>query len=144
MRGRYSAGDVCRAWLAATVFSGVPSTVILTATGQDLWPPVRAVGSMLLPTDAPAWMLLAGAALVHGAVSLFWTVVIASLVPPARAPLYATGAAALIAVLDLRIIAPLLFPGVAALAFPPQFADHLMWGLLVGVTLKMRAAKRRL
>lgn len=143
MRRQYTAGDVVWAWLAATVFSGIPSTVILTASGQDLWPPVRAVGLILLSSDAPAWMLLAAAGFVHCAVSLFWTLVIARLVPPVSAPLYAVGASALIAVVDLRVIAPLLFPEVAALAFWPQFADHLMWGLLVGMTLKLRAARRK-
>ena len=141
MRSRYPARDVFWAWLVATVCSGAPSTVIFIATGQDLWPPIRAVGSMLVSPDGPASMLFLSAALVHCAVSLFWTVVIAVSIPPDRAPLFALAASALIAVLDLRIIAPLMFPEVAALAFWPQFADHLMWGALVGFTLKLRAAR---
>ena len=32
----------------------------------------------------------------------------------------------------------LLFPEVAALAFWPQMADHLMWGACVGVVLQVR------
>jgi hypothetical protein len=47
-------------------------------------------------------------------------------------------AAALIAMLDLRVIAPSWFPEVAVLPFWPQFADHLMWGLSVGVALRWR------
>jgi hypothetical protein len=140
---RYSAWDVFWAWLFATVFSGAPSTLFFIATGEDLWPPVHAVGSMLISPGAPAWMLFLAAALVHCAVSLFWALILASFIPPARAPLYAVVASALIAVLDLRVIAPVFFPDVAALAFGPQFADHLMWGLLAGVTLKLRATRHR-
>ena len=141
MRSRYPARDVFWAWLVAAVFSGAPSTVIFVVTGQDLWLPVRAVGSMLLSADAPASMLFLSAALVHCGVSLFWIVVISSVVPPRHAPLLAIAASTAIAVVDLRVIAPLFFPDVAALAFWPQFADHLMWGALVGFTLKLRAAR---
>jgi hypothetical protein len=44
----------------------------------------------------------------------------------------------MIAVVDLLIIAPAYFPEVAALAFAPQFADHLMWGASFGLTLDLR------
>jgi hypothetical protein len=43
----------------------------------------------------------------------------------------------------LRVIAPLFSPEVARLSFWPQFADHLAWGLLVGVTLQQNASDRR-
>jgi hypothetical protein len=33
---------------------------------------------------------------------------------------------------------PLCFPSISALAFWPQFADHLMWGALLGATLQLR------
>ncbi len=49
-----------------------------------------------------------------------------------------SSAAAAIGLLDLRVIAPLFFPEVAALAFWPQMADHLMWGACVGVVLQVR------
>jgi hypothetical protein len=142
MRIRPVAGDVLWAWLIATLFSGLPSTLYFTATGQSLWPPIHAVGAMLLPPQSLPAPIFVAAALVHSAVSLFWTIVVAVAAPVKRVILYALGASALIAVLDLRLIAPWLFPEVAALSFPPQLADHLMWGLLVGVTLKSRRTQR--
>ncbi len=58
---------------------------------------------------------------------------------PRRAPIIgALVASALIAVLDLRLIAPLFFPDAAALAFSPQLADHLAWGVTVGLVLRLR------
>src|SRR3954462_13671619 len=96
-----------RIWLPATLFSGIPSTLFFLATGQSLWPPVHAVGSMLVPADAAPWFIFLAAALVHCAVSLFWTIVVANAVPAKQVTLYALGASALIAVLDLRVIAPL-------------------------------------
>ena len=69
---------------------------------------------------------IAAAALAHASVSLFWAAVL--WLTKIRALLWTLLASAAIAVLDLRIIAPAFFPEVAALAFWPQFADHLMWG----------------
>jgi hypothetical protein len=43
-----------------------------------------------------------------------------------------------VALFDLRVIAPLFFPSVAALPFWPQFGDHLMRGALLGGTLQAR------
>jgi hypothetical protein len=143
MRTEYSARDLFWAWLVATLFSGLPSTLFFTATGGDLWPPIYAVGTMVVPGESSPWLIFMAAALVHGAVSLLWTVVVASVIPVKHIPVYALAASALIAVIDLRIIAPLLFPEVAALSFWPQFADHLAWGLLVGVTLHLRRTSRQ-
>jgi len=52
--------------------------------------------------------------------------------------LWAVLAAMAIAVFDLRLIAPMFFPAVAALPFWPQFGDHLMWGACFGLTLALR------
>jgi hypothetical protein len=76
---------------------------------------------------------IAAAAAVHGFVSLFWAAVLWLTLPRTYTPLWALLASAAIALLDLRIIAPVFFPEVAALAFWPQFADHLMWGACVGL-----------
>lgn len=75
---------------------------------------------------------LAAAAFVHGLVSLFWALVLWLVLPDRRAMSCTRVASAAIAVLDLRVIAPIFFPEVAALEFWPQFADHLMWGACVG------------
>jgi hypothetical protein len=135
--------DVFWAWLAGTLFSGVPSTVFFLAAGQPLWPPVHAVGSMLVSSNAAPWLIFVAAAAVHGAVSLLWTIVVACLIPVNHVVPWALAASGLIAAFDLRIVAPLFFPEVARLSFWPQFADHLAWGLLVGMTLVLRRAQKR-
>ena len=117
------------AWLLATLLSGIPSTVYLLLIGGDVMQPTRAAGAMLGRPDS-----IAAAALVHGAVSLFWVVVLWLWLP--RGMAWALLAAAAIALLDLKAIAPRFFPEVAALAFWPQFADHLAWGACVGLGFK--------
>jgi hypothetical protein len=95
---------------------------------------------MLLPMSAPPVQLFMAAAVVHCSVSAFWSVVFGALLPRHHVVAWALAGSTVVSVLDLRLIAPLLFPTVAALAFWPQFADHLMWGLLLGGTLKLRQA----
>lgn len=97
---------------------------------------------MLISPDAPFPQLFAAAAIVHGTVSFVWICVLLPLLPRRRTLFWAMVASAMIAVLDLRIIAPIMFPEVARLSFWPQFADHLMWGACVGVALKWRWRRR--
>jgi hypothetical protein len=131
--------DLFWAWLAATVLGGLPSTLLALATGGDPTEATRAAGAMLLPGERRLATLVAAAAVVHAAVSFFWAAVLAALLPSRRMVAWSLVAAALIALLDLRVIAPRFFPEVAALAFWPQFADHLMWGATVGAVLAHRA-----
>lgn len=135
---RFGARDLFHAWLMATVFSGLPSTLHALATGADPLEATRAAGAMLLPAGSGTLALVAAAALVHPAVSLFWTVVFGWLLPRRHVLPWALAGAAAVALLDLLVIAPLLFPQVAALPFWPQFADHLAWGALLGGTLQFR------
>jgi hypothetical protein len=88
-------------------------------------------------------VLFAAAAVVHCTVSLFWTAVLACVLPRRHVLAWSLAAAVAIALLDLRVIAPLAFPPVAALAFWPQFSDHLMWGALLGGTLQLRLGRPR-
>lgn len=127
------------------MFSGAPSTLHALATGGDMLEATRAAGAMLLPAHSGTWALVAAAAIVHPAVSLFWTLVFGLLLPPRHALAWAVAGSAAVAWLDLRVIAPALFPSVAALPFWPQFADHLAWGALLGGTLqwRRRRAQRR-
>jgi hypothetical protein len=136
---RFGARDLFCAWLVATVFSGLPSTLHALATGADVLEATRAAGAMLLPRATDTGTLFAAAAIVHPAVSLFWTAVFGALLPHRHVTVWATVGAAAVALLDLRVIAPALFPAVAALPFWPQFADHLAWGALLGGTLQLRA-----
>ena len=127
----------------ATVFSGAPSTLYFFVTSADLWLPIQAVGTTMLPADSSAWSILLAAGVIHCAVSMFWAVIVAGAAPAKHVVAFAMSASALIAVLDLRIIAPALFPDVANLSFWPQFADHLAWGMLLGMTLHFRQMRRR-
>lgn len=135
---RFSRRDLFHAWWVATLFSGLPSTLHALTTGGDLLEATRAAGKMLLPGVNDTVILFGAAALVHPAVSLFWALVFARLLPRTRTCGWATAGAAAVALLDLCVIAPRAFPAVAALPFWPQLADHLAWGALLGGTLQWR------
>jgi len=130
------------AWLVATVFSGVPSTLYALATGSDPLEATFAAGRMLIESDS-AWALFGAAALVHGSVSAFWALVAGWVLPRRQTALWAVAFAAAVGLLDLRVIAPVWFPHIAALAFWPQMADHLMWGLCLGGTLQAAGRHQR-
>jgi hypothetical protein len=136
--GRRSFADLVRAWFAATLLSGLPSTAWALLTGGDVIEATRAAGSMLLPDESSTRKLVAAAALVHPAVSLFWALALWRWLPRRATLEWALLAAVLIALLDLKLIAPLFFPQVAALDFWPQLADHLMWGAAFGIALGWR------
>lgn len=123
--------ELLYAWLAATLLSGVPSTLYALLTGSDALEATRAAGAMINRPGS-----IAAAALVHSLVSLFWATVLWLLLPYRHSALWALLASMGIALLDLRIIAPAFFPEVAALAFWPQFADHLMWGACIGLAFE--------
>ena len=142
-RLRFPPRDVAWAYVMATVFSGAPSTLHALLTGGDPLEATRAAGAMLLPAASDFWTLFAAAAVVQRGVSLFWTLVFAELLTPRHALAGALAGVVAVALLDLRVIAPLAFPPVAALAFWPQFADHLAWGALLGGTLQWRQRRRR-
>ena len=141
-RKDFTPRDLLLAWLMATLFSGAPSTLHALAIGADPLEATRAAGAMLLGPDASQAALIAAAAVVHPLVSLFWTGVFGWMLPRRHVAAWSLLGAALVALLDLRVIAPLLFPAVAALSFWPQFADHLMWGVLLGATLQFRRSRR--
>lgn len=99
---------------------------------------------MLLPQETRGVALFAAAAVVHGCISMFWAVLLVIVLPRRHAAVWSVAAACLIALLDLRLIAPEFFPSIARLEFWPQFADHVMWGALLGATLEYRWRRRRL
>jgi hypothetical protein len=127
------------AWALASVLGGIPSTVYALLTGGDPLEATRAAGAMVGRPDS-----IAAAAAVHMAVSAFWSGVLWFILPARHTTLWALAASALIALLDLRVIAPQFFPDVAALAFWPQFADHLMWGACFALGLEIGRRARAL
>ena len=96
---------------------------------------------MLLPSETRLPALVAAAAVVHATVSFFWALVLWATLPRRRTMLWALVASVAIALFDLRLIAPAFFPAVAALAFWPQLADHLMWGACYSVGLSLARPK---
>ena len=84
MKLRFHLRDLFIAWLAATVFSGLPSTLYALASGADPLEATLAAGAMLVPAASDTTTLIAAASLVHPAVSLFWTAVFACLLPGRR------------------------------------------------------------
>lgn len=136
-RLRFSGRSLFYAWAVATLFSGLPSTAWALLNGGDPLEATWAAGSMLLPADAGPRLLFASAALVHATVSAFWTLVLGALLPRRHVMPWAIVGSAAVALVDLLLIAPRLFPTVAALAFWPQFADHLMWGACLGLVLRL-------
>jgi len=131
------AGDALAAGLVSAVTGGVPSTAWALMTGRDVLASTRAVGAMLVDPQSGDLRLYAAALCAHLAISLFWAAVLATLLPRRRTIAWAVAAAAVIAVLDLRIIGR-LFPEIYALAFWPQLADHVAWGATVGVVVALR------
>jgi hypothetical protein len=125
------------AWLLATLLSGIPSTLDALISGGDPTEATRAAGAMLLPSETRFPVLFAAAALVHSSVSFFWAVLLWFALPKRHTTLWVLLASMAIAFLDLRIIAPAFFPEIAALAFWPQFADHLAWGASYSVGLAL-------
>lgn len=136
--------DLLYAWVLATLLSGIPSTLYALLTGGDPWEATRAAGAMVLRSEMSFGKLFLAAALVHASVSFIWAVVLWLALPYRRTTLWALAASVAIALLDLCLIAPAFFPEVAALAFWPQLADHLMWGACVGLTFEHRRRARAL
>ena len=128
--------SVLRAGTLAALVSGVPSLTWLLVTGGDLSAPINAVAAMVGATDAPVTLRLAAATAVHFAVSLLWAAILVLSIPRRRPIVGSIAAGIAIAFLDLRVIAPRFFPEAAALSFPLQLADHVVWGLIVGIVIR--------
>jgi len=130
--------DVLAAGLAGAVVSGFPSTVWTLVEGGDPLDGARALGRVLLPRSRSTPLLLAAGAPVHLALSLGWAAALAPVLPrDRRGPVYGAAAGLAIAALDLGVIGRRI-PAIRALPQPPQWADHVAFGLAVGVVLRLR------
>jgi hypothetical protein len=131
--------DLLAAGWTATLVGGTPSTLYAFATGADPMEATRAAGAMLIPASSGTVELVLAAALVHVSVSFFWAAILVRILPRRHIMMWASAAAALIGLVDLRLIAPVFFPEVAGLPLAPQMADHLMWGASLGWVLARRS-----
>jgi hypothetical protein len=132
---------VLRAGLFAAAASGIPSTTWTLMRGGDVLEGARAAGTILLPRARSTPVLLAAAVPVHLALSVGWAAVLARVLPRGREPLYGVVGGLAIAALDLEIVGR-RFPAIRALPQPRQWADHLAYGLAVGLALRCHRSGR--
>jgi len=132
-----------QAGLVAAVVSGAPSTVWTLLEGGDVTEGGRALGRVLLPREERTWVLLAAGAPVHGALSVGWAYVLAAVLPERDEAVAGVIGGLGIAALDLAVLGR-CFPSIAALPQGRQWADHVAYGLSVGLVLrKSRHARDR-
>ncbi|HEY4279682.1 MAG TPA: hypothetical protein VGM91_15765 [Conexibacter sp.] len=134
--------DVLAAAAVAATVSAAPSTLDALLRGDDLLASSRAAGAMLVGDHRRPALRLAAAVPVHVALSVGWTALLSATLPPRREPLYGGAAGLAIAAIDLAVIGR-RFPSIAALPQPPQWADHVAFGLAVGVVLRRRRRVER-
>jgi hypothetical protein len=134
-------GDALAAGAAGAALSAAPSTVWTVATGGSLLDGALAAGSILLPREDRVVALVAASVPVHLALSLGWAAVLAAALPRrATVPAAVAGALAIAAV-DLEVVGR-RFPRIRALPQGRQWADHVAYGLAVGVVVQRRRAAR--
>jgi hypothetical protein len=129
--------DAVAAGLVGAVVSGAPSTAIALARGEDVLEAARAAGAILLGGERRTPVLLAAAVPVHLALSLGWAAVLGAVLPRRRTAAWGAAAGAAIAALDLGVIGRRI-PAIAALPQGRQWADHVAYGLAVGLVLRAR------
>jgi hypothetical protein len=129
--------DAIAAGLAGATCSAIPSTAWSLLRGDDVLDGARAAGAMLLPRERRTPVLLAAAVPVHLALSFGWAAVLAAVLPR-DAELAAGALGGLgIAALDLAVIGRRI-PAIRALPQGRQWADHVAYGLAVGLVLRLR------
>jgi hypothetical protein len=133
-------GDALTAGLAGAACSALPSTVWSLVRGDDVLDGARAAGSMLLPHEQRTTVLLAAAAPVHLALSIGWAAVLAATLPRRDEPAWGVVGAMAIATLDLALIGRRI-SSIRTLPQGRQWADHVAYGLTVGLVLRARRAR---
>jgi hypothetical protein len=132
-----STGDALTSGLAGAVLAGIPSTALSLARGDDVLDGARAAGAIVLPRARRTPVLLAAAVPVHLALSLGWAFALERVLPRGAEPVTGAIAGLGIAALDLAVIGRRI-PAITALPQGRQWADHVAYGLAVGVALRLR------
>jgi hypothetical protein len=133
--------DVLAAGTAGALLSGVPSTLVTVLRGESLLDGAAAAGTILLPAERRTVPLVAAAVPVHLALSFGWAAVLTAALPRRATVPAAAAAGLLIAALDLEVVGR-AFPAIRALPQGRQWADHVAYGLAVGVVVRRRRAAR--
>jgi hypothetical protein len=132
---------VLAAGLAGALLSGAPSTTVTLLKHESVLDGATAAGTILLRGERRTLPLLAAAVPVHLALSFGWAAVLAAVLPRrATVPAAVAGGLA-IAALDLEV-AGRAFPAIRALPQGRQWADHVAYGLAVGVVVRRRRLRR--
>jgi hypothetical protein len=134
--------DGMAAGAAASVPSGLPSTILALAAGRSPLQAPAAAGSLALPREERLGPLLLAAIPVHVMISLAWGTVLAAFLPTRRTVAWGAATGAAIAVLDLRLLGRRL-PRIRTLPFWPQLADHVAFGAIAGMVVAARRASRQ-
>jgi hypothetical protein len=135
--------DALPAGAAGALLSAVPSTAVTLLRGERLLDGATAAGSIVRPGERRTLPLVAAAVPVHLALSLGWAAVLSALLPRrATVPAAVAGALA-IAALDLELVGR-AFPRIRALPQGRQWADHVAYGLSVGVVLNWTQRSKNL
>jgi hypothetical protein len=121
----------------AAVLSGIPSTAIAVARGEDPLEATAAAGSILVSDESGRLLRLAAAVPVHVALSLGWGVLLSALLPRRATIAWGAAAGLCIAALDLGVVGR-RFARIRALPLGPQIADHVAFGAVVGAVLRRR------
>jgi hypothetical protein len=130
-------GDALVAGLAGAACSAVPSTSWSLLRGDDVLEGGRAVGVTIRPRERRTAALLLIAAPVHVGISLTWAGVMTAVLPRRRTPAWGVVAGLAIAALDLGVVGRRI-PAIRALPQGRQWADHVAFGLVVGLVLRAR------
>jgi len=133
-------GDALAAGLAGAACSALPSTVWSLVRGDDPLEGARALGVVVLPNERRTPVLLGVAAPVHVGISLGWAAVLAAALPRRAEPRWGAVGGMAIAALDLGMIGRRI-RAIQALPQGRQWADHLAYGLTVGLVLRARRAR---
>ncbi|HET9422840.1 MAG TPA: hypothetical protein VFO49_16990 [Nocardioides sp.] len=131
------ASDIRVGLVAGTVGAiagGIPSTAHALVTGRDPLEASYAAGAILLPHEERRGRLLMSAAVAHGAISLFWGVVLARVLPRRRPVLAGAAAGLAIAAVDLGTVGRRI-ERIRTLPLGPQLADHAVYGAAVGAVI---------
>lgn len=123
-----------QAGLLAGAVSGAPSTLYALVTRRPVLEATEAAGSILLPHEMRRNRLVPAAGVVHVALSLFWSHVLARTLPRGRPVLWGSAAGLTIAILDLLI--GRRWEKVRDLPLAPQVADHVAFGVVVAWVLE--------
>jgi hypothetical protein len=134
-------GDALAAGLAGAACSAIPSTTWSLARGDDVLDGARAAGAILLPRERRTAVLVVAAVPVHLALSLGWAGVMAAALPRHAEPAWGVVGGLAIASLDLSVIGRRITV-IRALPQGRQWADHVAYGLAVGLVLRARRVGR--